>query len=508
MKSTTQQSKMNTIKTFFKNLFHRSDSTLGITVSNSDSNHLTIKKQLRDYQVNIVNAQDAFMKDPNIYRATIYAATGAGKTVCFEDLVIKQIKKNPNIRILIAHPRLALSDDQQLRMSEAVDGAGVEFTAFHSGQIKVRTLDNRKNLSTTIPEKLKEIQNQATSAHITFSSYHSLYKIANLKFDLIICDEAHYLCQEDFRKNLHKFRKKTKVLFYTATPVWVSAQEERMDNVELFGKNLAGDDCAPSSLIKRGYIVSPEVRVADIRHVTDGNIADYAQVFGTVFKDQAKETHPSIPNKMLVAMPNTLTFDSIRENIYKIRKAANDRNIDVYFITAVDSRKNDSIIFNERVDALNDFKNNTNPSIIVHCDTLAEGIDVDGITGVLIMRGMNKSKAIQTIGRAVRPAKADLVGSEVVPYEKRIKKKAIVTIGKIDGWWAGEAGLIGWIEMFRDSGYGELVTLLDPTYKYDSVGEEVQEAEDILLQEAESIEIVAENTELFDQIIYGGLVKK
>ena len=463
-------------------------------------------KQLRDYQVNIVNAQDAFMKDTKTFRATVYAATGAGKTVCFEDLVVKQIQQNPDIRILIAHPRIALSDDQQIRMSDAVAGYGVEFTAFHSGKVRVRTLDDRKNLSTTRKDTLKKIHREALGAHITFSSYDSLHRIADMNFDLIICDEAHYLCQSNFRVNLHTFKKETKVLFYTATPVEVAAQEESMSNTELFGNNIAGDDCAPSALIEHGYIVSPVVRIADVMHKSNGNVADYAYVFGKVFADQATETHHSIPHKMLVAMPNTLTFESIREDITKIRKVANNRSIDVYFITASDSRKNDTKIFNERSEALDDFRNNPNPAIIVHCDTLAEGIDVDGITGVLILKGLSKSKAIQTIGRAVRPAKADLIGSEVKPYSDRIKQKAIVTIAKFDGEWAGEQGIIGWVEMFRDAGYGALATLLDPSYHSDSVGSEVGEAEDMLLQEAESVEIAEENTELFNKIMYGGLV--
>jgi len=46
-------------------------------------------------------------------------------------------------------------------------------------------------------------------------------------------------------------------------------------------------------------------------------------------------------------------------------------------------------------------------ALIFHYDILSEGIDVDGITGVAIMRNMSLAKLLQTIGRAVRLYKPD-----------------------------------------------------------------------------------------------------
>ena len=51
--------------------------------------------------------------------------------------------------------------------------------------------------------------------------------------------------------------------------------------------------------------------------------------------------------------------------------------------------------------------NEVDNALIFHYDILAEGIDVDGITGVIISRNMTISKLLQTIGRAMRIYKSN-----------------------------------------------------------------------------------------------------
>ena len=47
--------------------------------------------------------------------------------------------------------------------------------------------------------------------------------------------------------------------------------------------------------------------------------------------------------------------------------------------------------------------------IVLHYDILAEGIDVSGFTGIMPLRTLNKSKFLQTFGRAARPDKEDRI---------------------------------------------------------------------------------------------------
>ena len=121
-------------------------------------------------------------------------------------------------KYLVAHPRIALSQNQQKRFAQTFEGMNVQFANFHSGQAKKHTLSGKKNLSTTRRDVLEEdiaefIWVFISRLLVMLVSIKSL----DMDFDLIICDEAQYLVQKDIRDNLHKFKSKT--LFYTATPV-------------------------------------------------------------------------------------------------------------------------------------------------------------------------------------------------------------------------------------------------------------------------------------------------
>lgn len=435
----------------------------------------------RDYQVRTITAQDAFMADPDAMRGTVLAATGAGKTECFIDLINKTLTNIPEARILVVHPRIALSQNQQKRFKSKFP---VEFTSFHSGHQSIHTLEDRKNVNTTNPEELLEIQEASVGGHITFSSYMSLEKIAHLEFDIIICDEAHYLVQENLRKNLHLFQ--SKVLFYTGTPVKVAARDESMDNVELFGDIIA--DVPPSELIPKGYVVPPRLRTLNVVNQKSGNTYDYPVIIAHAFKDQLSLANSKFNHKMLVAMPSTQAFDEIAQELNQIRNIVGNTNVDLYYVTGERVNKNGHPFNGDREQMLEDFGANPNPSIIIHCDTLAEGIDVDGLGGVLIMRGLTMSKAIQTIGRGCRPAKADVKSNGEI-RKNRIKTECIVTICRVDDEWVGNIKIDEWAQMFRDAGYGELWDYYEREANDRGLPGEIQEQDDPLFDIIEDIRV-------------------
>lgn len=446
-----------------------------------------MKFQPREYQKRIINSQDKFIGNSDVARGTILAATGAGKTECFNDLIRKMFLIgeiiNRKQRILICHPRIALSNNQQKRMVKRLADMQVEFTSFHSGTQRYHTLADRKNVSTTSRDELIRILDEGVGHHITFSSYKSLNKIADLKFDLIICDEAHNLVQSDLRECLTLF--KSKVLFYTGTPVKVAAQEESMDNVELFGEILA--EVPASELIPFGYVVPPRLRTINIKNKTVGDTPDYSTCIAESFKDQLSFSHKKFVHKMLVAMPSTLAFNDIMADLPKIRSIIGNHNVDVYYITSETQVKNGRVLADREI-ALEDFDANPHPSIIIHCDTLAEGIDVDGIGGVLIMRGLGMTKAIQTIGRAARPSILDIKMNGEIKKE-RVKKECIVTLARIDGDWCGDTTIADWANMFRVAGYGDIWDFYHPEPTKRGPGGELQEAEDPMYDEIEQIKI-------------------
>ena len=419
----------------------------------------------RAYMVQILFAQDKWYSDHTALRATVYGCTGCGKTVAFTDLICKVFAdKNRHglkAKILIVHPRLALSMNQQRRIRGDLTKYGVMFTSFHSGEV-YNTLPNQKNLSTTDPNELIRIQTESPVHHITFSSYKSLYKIAAHQFDLIVCDEAHYLVMREYMDNLDLFQSKT--IFYTGTPVNVTGQEASMDNRALFGEVIV--EIPPSMLIPDRYVLPPRLQFLNVK--TKGGVAgsvDYSETIAHAYYEQLKLVNTKYNHKMLVAMANTEHFDTIMANLVNMRKIVNDFHMDVYFVTADRVSKNGHVTYGQtaRERILDDFAETPNKAIIIHCDTLAEGIDIDGIGGILLLRNLGKQKCIQTMGRGGRPANEDrLPDGEIV--QDPIKTHCIVTVVRVDNEWLGNVSIEELAESIRYGGYGELTDFIDPEF--------------------------------------------
>jgi hypothetical protein len=145
-------------------------------------------------------------------------------------------------------------------------------------------------------------------------------------------------------------------------------------------------------------------------------------------------------SKILFAMKGTEDVKTVEDNISKIK--AEFPNHDVFTITS----KNGARIDNIKVDrelvflpALTTSKN----CLIFHYDILSEGIDVDGITGVALMRNMGLSKLLQTIGRAVRVYKP-------APGSKRW---ALISVSVINGDHDDKENVKYYVSAIRNGGY-------------------------------------------------------
>lgn len=454
----------------------------------------------RNYQLRMINAQDQFMANPHVKRATILAATGSGKTVVFTDLIEKLLGavSGGARRVLIVHPRLALSSDQQRRLRSSLQNKNVEFTAFSSGEV-YNTLDTQINVSTTSRERLEEIMESAGGrAHITFSSYKSLSKIADMPFDLIICDEAHYLVQNELRENLTLFQ--SKVLFYTGTPIRVAADDAGMDNTDLFGPIIA--EVPFSELLPGNYVVSPRVRSLHGWSKGQGNVIDYPRIIALAYREQLIQVNSQFNHKMLVALPNTQFFDDTMDSLSEIRKLVDDPNLDVYYVTGERVCKNGAIQSgtDSRVAMLRDFAENPRHCIILHCDTLAEGIDIDGIGGILLLRDLSTSKLLQTLGRACRPAVEDVLPDGEI-REDRIKTHALVTLVEVNNELLGCAKLEKLVEQFSVAGYGHLWDLIDPevAQQHRIMGESGNQDESIVWDKLVSMRIAEGGRVLYEE---------
>ena len=242
-------------------------------------------------------------------------------------------------------------------------------------------------------------------------------------------------------------------MFFTATPVELS-DGSGMDNEELFGKVQAS--VTPAALISKGYLVAPKMYYTRIKTDRNGDMETLHESIALTFKSQNEKTE--LTHKMLVAMPDTMKFDSIMKKTSEIRQITGE-NIDIYTIKAGEAQRN-GFIFKSREAALKDFDENTNPCIVVHCDTLAEGIDISGLTGVYIMRGLSQAKFIQTVGRCVRTLKSDQRKNGSINPKTAKKAFGLVNIAVIDGELKGSADIKKWYDALFAADYENIAGIL------------------------------------------------
>ena len=433
--------------------------------------------KLRGYQVLLNKPADKFLLCKKGQRGQVYAPTGSGKTVCFTELIKKAIKRG-KINIAILHPRIALSKDQLRRFKKEV-GTDVTYTSFHSGGHVIGKELIRERGTTDEKELAKIIEQSVTvlgKPHITFSSYQSFRKLLSLKkFDIVICDEAHYMVQDQFFEWITKINA-DKILFYTATPI-TDEMEGGMQDYSVFGDIIASVE--PSVLIKPGYILAPLIHQMECSTNKRGKEVDVVDIVARAFVSQYFEiiSHGMPYHQMLVACRNVdPDIREIEDNlavlwtkIQQESKGAITGPVDVYTIEAGGAYKNGKPL-KDRDAALEEIKTSGKNAIVAHYDTLAEGIDIDTLTGAVIMRKMSKAKLLQTIGRCARPYILDLDPVTKEPrkdlydleagIDLRKKPRCIITLPVIDGVWIANDNGISIAEAFAVGGYGDLLTYM------------------------------------------------
>lgn len=421
---------------------------------------------LRDYQTTINKGVKEFLEGPERL-GQVYSPTGSGKTLCFShtihDLpdIIKQTS-GKRLNICIVHPRIALSQDQLSRFKE-VFGKKYHYTSFHSGS-HTKGDEEIAEFNTLDPETLKRTIENTDRTHITFSSYDSFGKIAHFEFDLLILDEAHNLVQNQYFDTLSRIAAK-KALFYTATPIvselidFGDDEMRGMNNVELFGRVIASVE--PKVLIERGYIVPPLLHFMTVETDKSSENADTLGIIVDAFNNQRAELAKyGMENiQMLVTSRGYTDHENIERQLPELWERIG--KVPVYVIEAASVRKDGvQYLGNERVAVLTEIKALKGSCIVIHYDTISEGIDIDSLTGVCIMRNLSKYKLLQTIGRCGRPLVTDTVNGEVVDMKNRKKPFCIITLPVVDGVHIGNINSADIADAFGVGGYGELSTYL------------------------------------------------
>lgn len=270
---------------------------------------------------------------------------------------------------------------------------------------------------------------------IIFATYHSADRLAasNVPLDLIIADEAQYLVGNEFSQ-LHSTLTANHWLFFTATQkVTSSTAGHGMNNPALFGDVIY--QVEPKVLIERGIIVEPCLHIL----YANGIRADGVSIASKKKSDDHDRESNFDAVKEIIQKQGALTvgYDEkilvackdADEVAYLAKKFIHDPEFEDYAVFYTSSKagnfnsksKKQSRTRGEFLEELNARKGK---ALIFHYDILSEGIDVDGISGVVFLRAMGIAKTLQTIGRAVRVLKHE----RVIPIDKRIKQKAWVSV--------------------------------------------------------------------------------
>jgi superfamily II DNA or RNA helicase len=434
--------------------------------------------------------------------AQIYAPTGSGKTILFTKTIEYIISKGAN-NICIVYPRLMLSQEQIVRLKKDM-GEDFVATSFNSGAHVNTEGVVIEECNTTNPEELKALIKVANEVHgqphITFTTYNSFEKIIDFKFDLVIFDEAHYLSRNDYNQYPEKV-KSVKALLYTATPISKDDPEDIMEEESIgmsekrFGTLIAS--IAPHILIEQGFIVAPLIHELNCKTTELTNEVDVVDVVARAFYEQHKEViHNGMPYAQMVVAARGVETDiaeinrryaELQRRIYNLNPDI--QKVNIYTITSESSVKNGKHYNNDRMKLIADVKKSGENAIIVHFNTISEGIDIDTLTGVCFLRSVMKATFIQTIGRASRPYRDDLDENKTPKkelfgesFDHRKKPRCIVTLPIVDGNHLGNMSGEYISAAFIAGGYKELTTYLEdednPT-SLKKVQEEPQYDEDV-----------------------------
>lgn len=376
-----------------------------------------------------------------IARGRVVIPTGGGKTFIEAAVLRQQIESNAETHIhLVLAPRILLANQLIDEYRKFLGNQTYRSIAFHSGQYEPDSSEiTWKETNTTRAKDLELYYRDcvATDQHlVVFSTYHSAEKLIGIKFDTLIADESQYCVSNNFNDVVKELTAKVR-LFFTATERYTASNRGRgLNNTEIFGERLYY--ISPADLIKQDLIVPPRLHImyAETRSEQDSIVSEVIEIA----TEQDRLTRKDLGfSKILFAMNGTDDVKSIEDNISRLHHRLPEH--DIFTITSRTGAKiNGQAIRRENFLEELGTRNNC---LIFHYDILSEGIDVDAITGVALMRNMNLSKLLQTIGRAVRVYKPN-------PGAKR---QAWISVSVLNGNEDDKERVKYYINAIRDGGY-------------------------------------------------------
>jgi superfamily II DNA or RNA helicase len=397
--------------------------------------------QLRPHQQQAFdNVISEIVKGNGTAIGRVVMPTGAGKTFVEAALIDYQRASNSKTRIhLVLAPRILLAN-QLISEFRKFSGLAYRVIAFHSGHYEPEDETIRwKEANTTRVSEVEDAYRAAVQSGqdlVVFSTYHSCEKLAGVDFDTMIADESQYCVTENFNDSIKKLTARVK-MFFTATERFTASDRGRgLNNNAIYGERLYY--ISPAELIRLKLIVPPRMHI--MYGETKNEEASIIHEVCEMAKQQDALTRPDLGfSKILFAMKGTDDVKTVEDNISKMRATLPEH--DIFTITSKTGAKINGVKI-RRDQFINELKTREN-CLIFHYDILSEGIDVDGITGVCLMRNLGLAKLLQTIGRAVR----------VYKPAPDLKKQAWISVAVINGDEDDKERVKQYINTIRDGGH-------------------------------------------------------
>lgn len=386
--------------------------------------------------------------------------TGGGKNYIMMIDILNQLVSTDKKIFTISSHRLMLNNQHMNDMFNMfssmigkigfifVGSSKYDITKFQNNALFNRALQKNKLAyneiisSTTNTKEVDELVEghlEAGRKVIIMTTYHSLHTLKNLEIDTLYCDEAHTLASDEdgarFKENFNMISADRK-FFLTATPKDCVEDTESflMNNKEVFGDRigLTFNEC-----VTKGYMVKPAMHIAlpfnfdpnlDFKSIK--NMSKFVSDTFWAHKKWLSEvsSDPSkIAPKILVKCPSVDDMWKIKEELTGKMEgvsicAGASRNEMSNFNHFIDdegvANRSDYL---ERLQSFSEDK----MLIVLHFDTMSEGINISGFTGVMFLGGKLPTiiKTLQNTGRATR----------LHPIDRDKFRKGEIKVG--DGNW-------------------------------------------------------------------------
>ena len=373
--------------------------------------------RLHDYE-----AMYAAIANP---KGIIWLPTGTGKSYIQMLIMMDDMRRNARLAgtipvYVIISPRILLASQlfKETKKTMKEEGFDCQYLIVHSGTVSdTREIKDAKSddkipyrdiCCTTSSIVIRQQYERALRENVPLiisCTYDSAVRISQAGIPVTIthCDEAHTLLAPDFQYICNDFVSARKY-FYTATLKETFSEEGiGMNNVARFGPIIF--ERTPLQMICAGIILRPRMHIVDM--VLDPTINPTDIDIDTNAVISAFEAHRNIVKigaKMLVSTSGTERLDEITRHPRMV--ALRESGVTIMDITSVhkpriNGKKMSRDKFLEHMRSMP----KDAEAIILHVRILTEGIDVPGITGVMIMNMSSDSSLsvfLQTLGRATR----------------------------------------------------------------------------------------------------------